>query len=398
MEKLEATFRIVTPLFLGGAYPNDCAELRPPSIKGLLRYWYRALDVDFMKYEPIIFGGTEKGQGQSIFLLSVDNHIKSGQEYQSNLDQKTHYFSFPINMGDNERKYIGASQEFTLKLIFRNNISQQEHTRTRRAIVATLWLLGHIGGLGTRNRRGFGTVSLQKLNGVNWDELSELSTAHTAVSAEQWLGKFSSGIHTLRKWFPVQPKDSHLVLGKNVRFRFVEGNEQGFASWDDALAAAAEIMRSFRNRKKPDYQNVKAHICKHVPEARPKAPHISPEHLASAPDRTAFGLPLTFRFSSLKYQWTNEKTGNTKNKIPSTTFQITKEKITKEKMNRSGSRIHLRIIKTGEQYYPLFCRFNGPLLGPGSTIKDGWGKYPPPSNQILDEFWDNLPKGGEVTW
>jgi len=40
MEKLEVTFRIVTPMFLGGADPNIQAELRPPSIKGAMRYWY----------------------------------------------------------------------------------------------------------------------------------------------------------------------------------------------------------------------------------------------------------------------------------------------------------------------------------------------------------------------
>ena len=51
MNKLEVTFRVVTPMFLGGAKPNDFAELRPPSIKSAMRYWYRALDKqEFMKF------------------------------------------------------------------------------------------------------------------------------------------------------------------------------------------------------------------------------------------------------------------------------------------------------------------------------------------------------------
>ncbi len=43
MDKLVVTLKTVTPLFLGGANPNDTAELRAPSIKGALRFWYRAM-------------------------------------------------------------------------------------------------------------------------------------------------------------------------------------------------------------------------------------------------------------------------------------------------------------------------------------------------------------------
>jgi hypothetical protein len=68
---LEATFCIVTPLFLGGAEPNDRAELREASIKGALRFWYRAVDPDYRDLEARIFGGTRKGEGQAIFLLRV---------------------------------------------------------------------------------------------------------------------------------------------------------------------------------------------------------------------------------------------------------------------------------------------------------------------------------------
>src|SRR5690554_3640419 len=41
--ELTATFEVVTPLFLGGADPACTVELRPASIKGALRFWWRAL-------------------------------------------------------------------------------------------------------------------------------------------------------------------------------------------------------------------------------------------------------------------------------------------------------------------------------------------------------------------
>jgi CRISPR/Cas system CMR-associated protein Cmr1 (group 7 of RAMP superfamily) len=40
---LEATFRVVTPMFLGGAKADDRAELRVPPIKAALRFWWRAI-------------------------------------------------------------------------------------------------------------------------------------------------------------------------------------------------------------------------------------------------------------------------------------------------------------------------------------------------------------------
>ncbi|HPU57120.1 MAG TPA: type III-B CRISPR module RAMP protein Cmr1, partial [Verrucomicrobiota bacterium] len=43
MKTLTATYRIVTPMFLGGANPESQAELRISSIKGALRFWWRAL-------------------------------------------------------------------------------------------------------------------------------------------------------------------------------------------------------------------------------------------------------------------------------------------------------------------------------------------------------------------
>jgi CRISPR-associated protein Cmr1 len=64
---LEATFRIVTPLFLGGAKPNDCAELREASIKGALRFWYRAADPNYRQEEARIFGGTARGTDRRCF-------------------------------------------------------------------------------------------------------------------------------------------------------------------------------------------------------------------------------------------------------------------------------------------------------------------------------------------
>ena len=74
---IEATYRLVTPAFVGGADSKKSAELRPPTIKGQLRFWWRALawarlqgDMEQLRAEEDeLFGSTRTGQ--SSFLLSV---------------------------------------------------------------------------------------------------------------------------------------------------------------------------------------------------------------------------------------------------------------------------------------------------------------------------------------
>jgi hypothetical protein len=43
-ESIEASFRIVTPMFIGGADQTPADGIRPPSVKGALRFWWRALN------------------------------------------------------------------------------------------------------------------------------------------------------------------------------------------------------------------------------------------------------------------------------------------------------------------------------------------------------------------
>ena len=87
-ETLEATFRIVTPMFLGGADQESDTGIRPPSVKGALRFWWRALNWgrfraetetdeaalgDLHKEEARLFGSAadDNGGGQGTFLLRV---------------------------------------------------------------------------------------------------------------------------------------------------------------------------------------------------------------------------------------------------------------------------------------------------------------------------------------
>jgi CRISPR-associated protein Cmr1 len=186
--RVTATFEVVTPLFLGGADPASTAELRAPSIKGMLRFWWRALawsrhggDVDAVKEEESrLFGsaGAESGEaqgsaGQASFILRVhsingskrlskgdvlkqeDRPVGSGMRYLG-------YGLFGEKQGQLERPCLfdhgsAAPFQFLVDLVSRRPFDS--------SILNALKVMGLLGGLGSRVRRGYGSLSLVSLAG-----------------------------------------------------------------------------------------------------------------------------------------------------------------------------------------------------------------------------------------
>ena len=84
MSEIVFECKTVTPLFLFGA-DGQTPELRPPSIKGTLRFWWRTMygefkQNDLMEKEADIFGGIGKGKGKSKFSVRVLSNIGSSSK------------------------------------------------------------------------------------------------------------------------------------------------------------------------------------------------------------------------------------------------------------------------------------------------------------------------------
>ncbi|MCZ7641232.1 MAG: type III-B CRISPR module RAMP protein Cmr1 [Verrucomicrobia bacterium] len=63
---------LITPCFCGGAEPEQQAEIRAPSIRGQLRWWFRTLGgfkslapMSVREQEAMIFGTTAGDEGQA---------------------------------------------------------------------------------------------------------------------------------------------------------------------------------------------------------------------------------------------------------------------------------------------------------------------------------------------
>ncbi len=306
METLTVKLKVVTPLFLGGAEPDKKAELRAPSIKGALRYWYRAIDPDYQRHEARIFGGTGKEEGQARFLLRVVN-IKEPKKKDKD-DGKAHdarwhgtqiaYLGYgPINRAKTGKRfktkdgkereeqksmtlrpYICSGTEFSLSFCFKPQTSPEDIARVKKA----LWALVMLGGLGARCRKGFGSlVAIESIAGMaGLPTMQPKDKKELAASFTEFLNKLSRppGLPEYTSW---SDEARCVVAGEG-------------ASGEEALKWVGSQMhacRSWRSDEKQRWVTDDHHLMRNFigNGMKPQKP----------PLRAAFGLPHNYFFTSL---------------------------------------------------------------------------------------------------
>ncbi|SEN69029.1 type III-B CRISPR module RAMP protein Cmr1 [Lihuaxuella thermophila] len=350
VERLTVTYRIVTPMFMSGADPQQ-AELRLPSIKGALRYWYRAVDGRYNQnadngkgctWEEKIFGGSGSSAGQAAFLMKEDvrnlrhSHFSKRNRWFIGLN----YITYSIK---ENRPYWLPGNKFSIQFLMRP-VRNKEAVSFWKALISSVWLLGQIGSLGTRSRRGFGTVALEEWqydgeNTMVQDLLRQLPIADQAKSPEEWKSKFVQGLDKILDWPEKHSEVTHpLVSGASFYLA-----ENGYTCWNDALASGVSCLRSFRQNHKRD--------------------------------RLALGLPMI---------------------IPARQKEGPTVTIRPKRFNRIASPVWLRVITIGDQYYPFFSILTVPPF-PDLVREEKIGnqkKKPerlnPPTGNALDAFAEYL--------
>ncbi len=203
--RITATFEVVTPLFLGGADPASTVELRPPSIKGALRFWWRALAwgrhngvLDAIrKEEQEIFGaaGDDGGRlGQASFSLRArwlsepSRLAETGPRSLTSGKMGASYLSYGIinrGQGNSPRSCYqpGKYLELTFQALRRADNKFEFHP----SLLDAIKLFGLLGGLGGRSRRGWGSVALIELGGegsaLQWQAPQDLDQYRDALSS-----------------------------------------------------------------------------------------------------------------------------------------------------------------------------------------------------------------------
>lgn len=205
---IKATYRIVTPMFIGDA-EQKASGISPASVKGALRFWWRALmwgtywkekhgdEVAALKAlheaEARLFGSSmdekKEKSGQGCFLLSVEQHTHPRTTDKNSVhkefkDCKTARYlayglmgAFGANAGKLDRGCIDENQLFTVKLAFRGEPDS--------TVIDALKALGLLGGLGSRSRHGMGSVALEQII-YKKDNADEVEIFHTPMNPSDY--------------------------------------------------------------------------------------------------------------------------------------------------------------------------------------------------------------------
>ena len=183
--EIEAAYGVVTPMFCGGADPGS-AELRIPSFKGVLRFWWRALawsrcggDLKtIQKEEDQLFGSAVGGRSRVVITHVEPVKWETGFGSELRVGPGARYLGYGVlEHGAAQRAFLEPGFGFTVHMRTRD-LDRAWMSSLENALMA----LGLFGGMGARSRKGYGSVSIRSLlvgGRARWREPT--STAELAV-------------------------------------------------------------------------------------------------------------------------------------------------------------------------------------------------------------------------
>ncbi|MCR4430970.1 MAG: type III-B CRISPR module RAMP protein Cmr1 [Tepidanaerobacteraceae bacterium] len=184
MKEYRVKCRILTPLIMSGA-DSYKVELREPSIKGMLRWWYRfwkgphtsSLD-ELKKKESNIWGSQDNASRLRLKITSRLSESDTETAFLCMNVRRKKEGDVPKAYNHIKRKSFSPSKIFDLSFFY---LPQQENI-VIDDLKKTLWLISSLGGLGARWRRGFGSISIDELEkhgenyyGLEGDNLKQIA-------------------------------------------------------------------------------------------------------------------------------------------------------------------------------------------------------------------------------
>lgn len=299
---IRATYRIVTPMFIGDA-EQKASGISPASVKGALRFWWRALRWgqirSTVQSDTAALQRLHQEEGQ-LFGTSADNGNAAQFTLQLAYSLKTASLTNPkpeiqylLGQGLYRNGYLrtalAENNSFELVLTLHpkpQKQSQETYEAQKQQLVDTVMIFGLMGGLGSRARKGFGSVAIQSLSlddvaisiPTNAAEFQVEIRKHqstvnnppfTAFSSKTRIDVSSQGDNALNALNQVG-EEQQLYRG------YGKANDQDFHKVNGKTAE-----QNFKN----DHDSVLSVI-------RSKKPP------ATIPDRSVFGLPHNYFYSS----------------------------------------------------------------------------------------------------
>ncbi len=276
MTRYEARYSIVTPVFMGGA--GHQAELRPSAIKGAVRFWWRALAWGAFNgnlhrigaAEARLFGSADQTVGQSRVALRVRPLEREATVDGDGLGRRgsgIRYLTYGLGEQKATDKGPGRParhslpwRDLSVSLTYRARAPSAPDDEAGRddALAANLLgdslkMLGLLGGLGARARRGFGSLSLLSLE----RDGEPLFAVPESIEA---YGEVLRGVLTAHAADPDLPEPCYTAFHPGTRIHAVSADTDALTVLDDT-GWAMQYHRS-RGQKKPKVREGMRHYLK----------------------------------------------------------------------------------------------------------------------------------------
>jgi CRISPR-associated protein Cmr1 len=310
---IEFELRALTPIFKGGSTTDQVDEGRPfraPSIRGALRYWWRATSTlaevaQLRAREEALFGGVH-GEGPVASAVSV---AILAQQSTPGPRPGSKPYAFGVTgreaAGGARNRQVHTDANGTLRVEWRDDGAGEEVKRSLKA-----WLL--FGGVGGRSRRGAGSVW--------WNEaLDRPETLNDYIAA--WRGLIPE--RRTRPWPTLA--GSVLLVGP--------GKDSAEAAWTEGLDGMRDVRASLDVR--PTFVQTRgADLLEWKREDY--IPISGRQRFTSR--RAALGLPIRFNSRGNGFRGSMGPQGH----------------------NRYPSPLHLKVVQMGRQFQPVILALRGP--------------------------------------
>lgn len=298
LRALEVELEAVTPLWIGGASAQS--ELRPPSVRGCMRFWFRALAGGLLgeslenvwQAESAVYGNTQRASSVAVLM---DGQPQTSASLTSETDPLPGIAYLFWSTFQQKRDAIAVGERFRLALRSRPFTFPPVEVQGRKLAMAdgfelasaSLWLLLRLGGVGARARRTAGGMrAVADPDGWPTSLPPLVSRAATPAELASELGDGIRRVRQVAGW-PEQPLpdvSSYDLLHPRVCQLYL--TERTFTSWWEAANWLGEQFRAFRIAHKLDASGIAALLLKGKMTAR-------------TIQRAVLGLPIVFFFKSM---------------------------------------------------------------------------------------------------
>lgn len=332
---------IISPLFMGG-FDHE-PEIRAASIKGALRFWFRALygailysknsdDNTVVKEmlikEKLIFGSTES---RSSFSMTV---VVDEKTVSKKLFDLLVYGGYGLQGIPNIRKkarngYTKVSFKLMLSFFLPNHEFEE-------VVVDSLSLLNYFGALGARNSRGFGSISIIPAGDSSMISIKQSVNESITDSVKKYFSELYARYHigdaVKRPAFP--------TISPNY-FEYNVYGRKGIGDIKTKLKTFSRALREFRDTTEKTSDGKNFHSVDY---------DAVKKNITDTADGNVFGLPHNFRFSD----------GPEAN--------IVGKRLKGEDIKRRNSPLKFSFFKSGADVYPVIVLFKSDFIPDGCSL------------------------------